>query len=57
MNGVSSTGATLLVCATGASFTAVTLMLIVAETVPESASLTLKETVLSGAPFALAAGV
>ena len=54
---VSSFAETLLACATGKSFTAVTLMFIVAETVPGSASLTLKSNLLRVAPFALDAGV
>ena len=56
VSGVSSFVVTLLTCATGTSLIAVTLMFIVAETVPASASLALKENVLSGTPFAFADG-
>ena len=48
---VSSFVVTLLTCATGTSLTARTLILIVAATVPESASFTLKSNVLRAAPF------
>ena len=54
---VSSFDETLLACATGKSFTAVTLMFNVAETVPGSASPTLNSNLLRVAPFALDAGV
>ena len=54
---VSSLVVTLLASATGTSFTAVTLIVIVAATVPLAESFTLKSNVLRAAPLALAAGV
>ena len=54
---VSSPVVTLLASATGTSFTAVTLIVIVAATVPVPASFTVKSNVLRAAPLAFAAGV